>query len=334
MNIAERLPVSTNQLTSGFLQRAASVPSEVALFFSCLPIVERGMLYPHYQAFLQQHKDKLPELSAQDLTIAKALEENGLYITSLEDLNLPQNDNFFAAAQKLSDELAQLAQSPKYKGKHTLTATAEQIMRYPDIFLWGAQERLLRIVERYLKVPVAYDGLSYYFSVANGSEAGPRKWHRDKEDWRMIKIGVYLNDVDVLDGPFECVFPEANVKICKQAKHQYQIFRDCELKALLGEDAQTWRKSCTGFSGTVIFVDTAHYYHRGKPPIANDRSAIFFGYFSLRPKHPFFCGRSPLSHNQLEQLSNFLPSDIRESILWRNRLPGIGRWIPKNYLKV
>jgi hypothetical protein len=326
--------MNTAQLTSALCQRVISIPSDIALFCSCLPLVEQRFLFPRYQALLEQHQQKLPELSAQDLTIARALEENGLYITSLEALNLPQNDNFFVAAQKLSNELAQMAQSPQYKGKHTLTATAEQIMRYPDVFLWGAQERLLRIVERYLKVPVAYDGLSYYFSVANGSEAGPRKWHRDREDWRMVKIGVYLNDVDALGGPFECVFPDANVKICKQAKQPYQVFRDRELKCLLGENEQTWRTSCTGSSGTVVFVDTAHYYHRGRPPITNDRSAIFFGYFSLRPKHPFFCGRSPLSQGQLAQLSQFLPMHIQESILWENKLTGIYRLVPKNYLKV
>jgi hypothetical protein len=334
MNLKEGWVTKADQLTSGLLQRVASVPSDIALFFSCLPLIEQKVLYPHYQAFVQQHQPKLPELSTQDLAIAQALEANGVYVTSLEALNLPNTSTFLTAAQKLSDELAEMAQLPKYKGKHTLTATAQQIMHYPDIFSWGAQERLLRIVEQYLRVPIAYDGLSYYFSIANGSEAGPRKWHRDKEDWRMIKIGVYLNDVDILSGPFECVLPGANSKIFKQAKQNYQIFQDHELKSFLGEDSQTWSKSCIGSSGTVIFVDTASYYHRGRPPVTADRSAIFFGYFSIRPKHPFFCGRSPLSQNQLDQLSQSLPSHIQESILWRSRLPGIGRWIPKNHLKV
>jgi hypothetical protein len=334
MNLVKDWTAKTGQLTSGLLQRVASVPSDIALYFSCLPVIEQKVLYPHYQSFLQHHKPNLPELSAQDLEIAQALVTKGVCITSLESLNLPLTNNFFAAAQNLSNELAQMAELPKYKGKHTLTATAEQLMRYPDIFLWGAQERLLRIAEHYLKLPVAYDGLSYYFSIANGLEAGPRKWHRDKEDWRMIKVGVYLNDVDILSGPFECVNPEANIKICERAKQRYQVFRDDELISFLGEDLQTWRKSCLGSSGTVIFVDTAHYYHRGRPPIAENRSAIFFGYFSLRPKHPFFCGRSPLSHNQLNQLSQALPNHIQESILWKERLSGVGCWIPKNYLKV
>jgi hypothetical protein len=326
--------VNTDQLASALLQRVASIPSDVALFFSCLPLIEQRVLYPRYQALLEQHKLYLPELCAQDLVIVQELETNGISVTSLEALNLSNTENFFSAAQKISEELAQTAKSPKYKGKHTLTATAEQIMNHPDVFFWGAQERLLRIVENYLKLPVAYDGLSYYFSIANGVEAGPRKWHRDKEDWRMIKIGVYLNDVDFLGGPFECVFPEYNMQLCKKAEQKYQVFRHYELKNLLGEDSNIWYKSCIGSSGTVVFVDTASYYHRGRPPVAVNRSAIFFGYFSLRPKHPFFCGRSPLSQNQLSQLSQSLPSHIQEGIFWRNRLPRVGKLIPKNFLKV
>jgi hypothetical protein len=326
--------VNTDQLASALLQRVASIPSDIALFFSCLPLIEQQVLYPHYQGFLEQHKPYLPELCAQDLAIAQELETNGISVTSLESLDLPDTSNFFTAAQKLSNELAQMAQSPKYEGKHTITANAEQIMRYPDVFLWGAQERLLRIVERYLKLPVAYDGLSYYYSLANGAEAGPRKWHRDKEDWRMIKVGVYLNDVDSLGGPFECVFPESNIQICKHAQHKYQVFRHNELETLLGENSQTWHKSYIGSKGTVIFVDTASYYHRGRPPISVSRSAIFFGYFSLRPKHPFFCSRSPLSQNQLSNLSQSLPPHIQGSILWRNNLSSLGRLIPKNHLKV
>jgi hypothetical protein len=326
--------VNTDQLVSVLWQRAASVPSEIALYFSCLPLIEQKVLFPRYQASLEQHKSSLPELCSQDLAIAQELETNGISVTSLEALSLPNTDHFFAAAQKLSEELAQEARSPKSKGKHTLTATAAQIMRHSDVFFWGAQERLLRIVERYLKLPAAYDGLSYYYSIANGAESGPRKWHRDKEDWRMIKIGVYLNDVDLSGGPFECVLPKANEQICKYAQSRYQVFRHRELENLLGEDSQSWQRSYTGPSGTVIFVDTASYYHRGRPPISASRSAIFFGYFSFRPKHPFFCGRSPLSRNQLMNLSESLPQHIQDSILWRNKLLGVGRCIPKNYLKV
>jgi hypothetical protein len=326
--------MNTDQLASALLQRVVSIPSNLALFFSCLSLVEQQFLFPHYQALLEQHKPNLPKLSDHDRAIAQEIELNGISITSLEALKLPNTDIFLSAAQKIAEELALIAQSSKAKGKHTLTASAAQITRYPEVFLWGVQERLLRIVEQYLKLPVAYDGLSYYYSIANGVEAGPRKWHRDKEDWRMVKIGIYINDVDSSGGPFECLLPEANSQVCQHAKQRYQVFQHQHLKALLGADSQKWRKSYTGSLGTVIFVDTASYYHRGRPPSLDSRAAIFFGYFSLSPKHPFYCGRSPLSQSQLVSFSKSLPPHIQRSILWHNNLSGLGRWIPKNYLKV
>ena len=39
-------------------------------------------------------------------------------------------------------------------------------------------------------------GGKVYIVYADAKESGPRKWHIDKEDWQMIKIGVYINDVD------------------------------------------------------------------------------------------------------------------------------------------
>ncbi|MEE3715428.1 hypothetical protein V2H45_01565 [Tumidithrix elongata RA019] len=224
--------------------------------------------------------------------------------------------------------------TPLHKGKHTLTANAEQLMRYPEIFFWGAEKRLLNIVENYLKLPVAYDSLSYYYSIADGKDLGPRKWHRDKEDWKMVKIGIYLNDVDEYGGPFECVYPEINKFLHQTVQPKYRVMKHQELQQHLPDPKSNWFTSCTGSAGTVVFVDTAMYYHRGKPPIAMDRAALFFGYFSRRPKNPYFCGRSPLSRNQLHYLSEFLPPDLYDYVNWKDSLPGIGRWIPKNRLKV
>jgi hypothetical protein len=106
------------------------------------------------------------------------------------------------------------------------------------------------------------------------------------------------------------------------------------MEACLQPQTSDWITSCTGKAGTVIFSDTARYYHRGKPPLERDRAAIFFSYFSQRPKNPFFCGRSPLSDRQLAQLAEPLPPHLQDCITWKQRLPGIGRYIPKNRVKV
>ncbi len=320
-------------------QRLISIPSDIALFISNLEIIQKKLLYSRYQQLLQEHQPLLSSLSPEEAQIVQELEKYGIAVTHLDDLAIPLSDRFLLAAQQISQELKDNAKLPLYMGKHTLMASAEQIMRHPELFLWGADAKLLRIIENYLQLPVAYDGLSYYYSPADSREAGPRKWHRDKEDWQMIKIGVYINNVDEDGGPFECVTPAANEFIDRalnsKSIQKYKTAYQRELEALLPEQMlHNWRKICTGKAGTVIFVDTAKYYHRGKPPTKYDRSAIFFGYYSRQPRHPFFCGRSPLSQTQLRYMASLLPAEVRDCVTWRDRLTGLGKWIPKNRLKV
>jgi hypothetical protein len=320
-------------------QRTLSIPSDIALFISNLEFVEDRILRPQYQKSIREYQPLLNSLSPEENRIVQELEQYGIAITTLEELAIPNSDRFFQAAENISQEFKQNTQHPFYKGKHTLTANAEQIMRHPELFLWGADAKLLRIVEGYLKLPVAYDGLSYYYAVADNNEAGPRKWHRDKEDWQMIKVAVYINDVDEDGGPFQFATPSANELLNKALRsksiRKYKTAFSHEVEGILPETMQNnWRKSCTGKSGTVIFADTARYYHRGKPPTKLDRSAVFFGYCSSQPRHPFFCGRSPLSEEELRYMATLLPEETRNCVTWRDRLNGISRFVPKNRLKV
>lgn len=320
-------------------QRAVSAPSDIALFISNLDVIEQRVLYPRYQRFIQDYQPLLHRPTPEEQKIVQDLEKYGVALATLEDLAIAGSDRFFRAAKNISQEFKSNAQNPLYRGKHTLNINAEQIIRYPELFLWGADAKLLRIIENYLKLPVAYDGLSYYYSLPDGRESGPRKWHQDKEDWQMIKIGVYVNDVTEDGGPFECATPDANEFLCRNLRtksiRRYKTAFHHEIQEMLPEHMQeNWYKTCTGKAGTVIFVDTARYYHRGKPPTKFDRSAIFFGYCSRKPRHPFFCGRSPLSKAELRYMASLLPEEVRDCVTWRDRLTGLAKWIPKNRLRV
>ena len=52
-------------------------------------------------------------------------------------------------------------------------------------------------------LPAKYVGMHLRRQVANGVMEDVRQWHIDVEDYRRIKIIVYLNDVDEEGGPFE-----------------------------------------------------------------------------------------------------------------------------------
>jgi hypothetical protein len=205
---------------------------------------------------------------------------------------------------------------------------------HPTIFRWGLATRLLQIVECYLGLPVGYDGLSYYYSVADGREAGPRKWHRDREDRRMIKIVFYIHDVDDQGGPFESMLPECSRLVGDSRYFRYRPQTEDRVLARLPSGGGIRSITCTGPTGTIFFADTARYYHRGRPPVLADRSAIFFSYFARPPRHPFLCHRSPLSPQQIHSLVADLSEEQKAAALWDRDVPPPVRWIPKNFVKV
>ncbi|NJM56501.1 MAG: hypothetical protein HC857_02235 [Synechococcales cyanobacterium RU_4_20] len=291
------LAPSFRSLTDRLLQELISLPSNLAFKLASQPWIERGWLWPRYQEACDRHVLTHPLTDPLDQSILTALQETGLYVTSLEALGLPGTLPFLAAAQQVSQELDAIAQQPSLCPKHTLTASAPQLMQHPEVILWGASTRLSRIIEHYLQLPVAYDGPSFYYSIANGLSAGPRCWHRDKEDWRMVKVAVYLNAVDSLGGPFQCVTPKVNQYLLKTLAPQYRALHHHQLEPLIPNPLRPWYQSCTGSAGTVVFCDTAQYYHRGCPPVEQNRSAIFFSYFSRSPKYPFFASDRPFLAN-------------------------------------
>ena len=311
-----------------------SLPSDLACRFNSLGWVERVVLLPRYKHQLEHHKVHLPKLEASELAIVKQLEQEGICITSLETLDIPDTQTLLDAAEPISKELAEMSLSPKYAGKHTLMANAEQLLAHSEILRWGLSERLIKIVESYLGLPVGYGALSFYYSVADGRDVGPRIWHRDKEDWRMVKIAVYLNDVDDHGGPFQSIKSGVN-KFLIETLPPYKGLTNSELEQILKtKNPLDYLTSCIGKAGTVIFIDTSNYYHRGKPPSKTDRSAIFFHYFSSQPKNPFYCDRSPLSSKQIIDFDKQLPLRLQGYLTWRNKYPGIGRYISKNQMRV
>jgi hypothetical protein len=76
---------------------------------------------------------------------------------------------------------------------------------YRSLVLWGVSPALLRIAQHYFGLPAAYDGPKVAFTPVDGRQAGTRLWHRDREDRRMIKVAIYLNDVTEGGGPLQAI---------------------------------------------------------------------------------------------------------------------------------
>lgn len=291
------------------------------------PAVENYILKRRYQALIARYATTLPTLSAADSLILKNIQTAGIHVTSLEALAIPGMAQFCDEGHQLFHTLIQ--QPLKRKRRFQMTPDFPLLLKHRYIFQWGLCDRLLAIATNYIQAPVAYDTCLCNLSINNGLETATRRWHLDNEDRKVLKVLIYFNDVDSEGGPFNYLPLDVTQQVLKVTKDRYKFLLTPELEALLPPSTPEPMVACTGSVGTVIFVDTAKLYHRGKPPTAKPRRAITFGYCSRRPRQPFRCGRNLLTETQLSQLEIGLSNEQKACVRWEKTLPKWIRKIPK-----
>jgi hypothetical protein len=289
-------------------------------------MVNRRLIDRHARA-LARHRDHIPRLDGIDLQIVEGLRRDGIFVTSLAALGLDGSDAMLASGQALGRAFASEARRKSGEGMDFIIVPPTDVASHANIFAWGLNERLLDIVEAYLGVPTAYDGVNLIYTVANGKAAGPRCWHRDWEDRRTIKVGVYCNDVGPGGGPFQLI-RRRDANQGGTNGYRYMLADAPLLADKLGRDYEDDMVSCEGPAGTVFFCETAEHFHRGQPAEDADRQALFHSYFARVPRHPFFCERSGLSRKQIARLASGLNPRQQASALWRRDLPLLTRLIP------
>jgi hypothetical protein len=229
-----------------------------------------------------RHRHQLPKLSGADRRLVSALAREGAVMTSLAALGVPGTAATMTAADDL---MATLGDRPPAKGGFGVQATQGEIDAYPDLIRWGLDERLLAIVGNYIGLPVVYRGLTVRRDLAGGEQLETRLFHRDNEDNRIVKIIVYLNDVDETGGPYEFIprsFAPASWRIRTSGARASD-----EVVARIVPPSR-W-VPCNGARGAVIFSDTCRVFHRGRIAQTTDRRALFFCYNSAMPLSPQWC---------------------------------------------
>lgn len=306
-----------------FSGRIARRLSDLAYRASRAPSVARLRAARHAAA-LADHRARLPVLDGIDRAAAEALARDGIFATTLDALGLAGSARLLATARALVRDHAEDARRRAASGIDFVLLPPTLIDANPALFRWGLCDRLLDIAEAHVGVPVGYDGATIIYTVADGREAATRIWHRDREDRRMLKVAIYLNDVDADGGPFELI---TRAPAATAATLPWTI-PDRDLGTVFEGDVGQAIRTCTGAAGTVVFADTARFYHRGRPAIARDRAALFFSYFAARPLNPWFCDRSGLSRRQIDRLTRGASERQRGCALWWRQGSALARLIP------
>lgn len=267
-----------------------------------------------YQVDRLQYIAKLPSLSGSDREIINKLEREGVLVTSLDALSIPYTSQTIESAQKIVTRLKNPDSDPGIIQDKNYSITrigyTQLAAEYPEIFLWGLNERLLNIIANYIGVPIACIGVDVRKDIGNGiKDVGQRKWHRDSDDRRQIRIIVYLSDVTENTIAFEYI-PKHLTPI-NRFKSTYS---DEEMKQVV--PLYNWQ-ACHGKAGTAVMVATSDVYHHAKvPPTAGaDRFTLVYTYTSRKPRRLQLC-QDHFSQEGLQKLESKLSPSQRDYALW------------------
>lgn len=242
-----------------------------------------------YRFALGKHIKNLPAIAERDRVIVDALKREGVYVTTLADLGLDSTTNLLNAARNQLSTMAAVQNSQIAQRLPQIYTVTD----LPEFFTWGSEQKLLNIVENYIGLPVAFQGVHLRKDFPNENQFGTLLWHKDSEDRRMVKVIIYLTDVEEKHGPFEYV-PLSLTPL--HSLNYYRIYyklwqsgylgiNDEQLQEIIPKSA--W-KSCPGPAGTVIFADPKTALHHGTLR-TEERSALFFVYTANPPKRPELC---------------------------------------------
>lgn len=229
-----------------------------------------------YEARRSDHADHLPRLSRDQTSVLADLRNTGVSVRTLE---LPGAvlDSAYGFIQTLRS---------KRTNEPCAKTTSRELASDPTLFMWGLSEDLLDLAECHIGLPPRYLGVEVKREIVNPaaghSHAAVRRWHLDHEDRRILKIIVYLSDVDNASAPFEYVdLPTSQSILCTRGR-PYRAARLDE--AVRAEIPGPKRRQVTGSRMTAIYVDTGQVLHRVCPPQESERYSVTFAY----------CSRSPL----------------------------------------
>ena len=151
------------------------------------------------------------------------------------------------------------------------------------LLLLALDRKLLEIVSLYLGMWPRLNAIGAWLNYPTpDAPKESQLWHRDPEDVQIIKVFIYLNDVDENLGPF-CYIPTTHPFGSRAAILPTHVdssrVTDDEMLAVIPEEL--WL-TCAGPSNTMILADTVGYHRGGKPRVGN-RLLITFTYTSGTP---------------------------------------------------
>ena len=226
-------------------------------------------------------------LGSEATRVLEDLNRNGIAITSAEAL-LESQQSCYAelsgAVQRLENDLAAEIDATRANANDlstigTKTFIVQLLGENPtlnpqDVYArFALQPSILQIANGYFGMLTR---LRYYnvwhTCVTSATARESQLWHRDREDFLILKMFVYLSDVDEGAGPFTYApgtHPKGRIRQEASSHSEGGVKRSTDEQMTEIVNAEKWIKA-TGRAGTIVFADT-HGYHKGGLAREHDR---------------------------------------------------------------
>lgn len=184
----------------------------------------------------------------------------------------------------------------------------ETVLRCPHVLDLINHPQLIRMAADYLGCVPTVSGLRIDWSApSDGSPAYVQQYHRDHDDWRFLKLFVYLTDVDDDAGPHEFV----------KTSHRHsgrltnRPYAESDVEDKYGRQQML---RVTGPRGTSFLADTWGI-HKGNVPMNRPRLMLQIQY-SLMPvwRYAYRPVVMPLRSGYLPYLNRLIVSPVPQAI--------------------
>jgi len=177
-----------------------------------------------------------------------------------------------------------------------------------NLYLLGLSRPMIEAAESYLQEPCLYLGSTLKVERV-AAKAGTRMWHIDVEDLRMLRVLIYLNDVEPGGGPLEVLSAADSDRAKTAFDYRSGYLSDGQMETKV--PAPRWMP-CYGQAGDALLFDGTHLFHRARPPIARERYSLTFSYATRKPLQ--IRRGSRLVRRTQEQVTRCLPSELRSCL--------------------
>lgn len=262
-------------------------------------------------------KEKRP-LDMREQEVVNDLKKYGIATIHLDDL-FP-GERVFETCKAYTNECMRAAETKTNKKFLKQLWDAYPVIDFDNPFLQlTLRENILQIVDAYMQMAAKlyYLTLNITTPMDEGAEAvQSQKWHRDPEDRCMIKMFLYLNDVDETSGPF------IYVRESHGGGRLASLFPQHPPRGSGYIEEGDWKKYIppdainvyTGKAGTLIFCDTVGL-HKGGYATAGERIMFTAGYCSSASAWP--SRYQPAEHFEEKQKQALLPPLARFALSYK-----------------